>query len=276
MSLRVEKNTTKKSVTFSLRNRNSTDYITLAIISVPAGQTGLFQTTFTLTTVPIGYLYSFISAQDNEDATITITDVQLEVGSTVTDYEPYQGQTYEVTFPTEAGTVYGGTLDVVTGNLVVDRAMSDLGSLAWTIDTTARFKTGQLAPIVKRASANTEILAGLICEMYKPSASDNTSPSSVYDDIIGVSTFGNLLVKDTSYATVDDFVSAVTGIKVVYPLANPQEITLTPTEIRTLLGINNVWADTGSADVTYQADTKMYIDKKITELQALILENIGG
>lgn len=48
---------------------------------------------------------------------------QLELDSTATAYEPYSGQTYDITFPTEAGTVYGGTLDAPKGELVVDRAM---------------------------------------------------------------------------------------------------------------------------------------------------------
>ena len=52
----------------------------------------------------------------------TVVKIQAELGSTATAYEPYQGTTYDITFPTEAGTVYGGTVDVVTGVLTVDRA----------------------------------------------------------------------------------------------------------------------------------------------------------
>lgn len=37
-------------------------------------------------------------------------------------YEPYQGTTCSVDWSTQAGTVYGGSLDVVTGVLTVDRA----------------------------------------------------------------------------------------------------------------------------------------------------------
>ena len=42
---------------------------------------------------------------------------------TIDQFTPYQGQTYPITFPSEAGTVYGGTLDVVKSELVVDMAM---------------------------------------------------------------------------------------------------------------------------------------------------------
>ena len=46
-----------------------------------------------------------------------------------------------------------------------------------------------------------------------------------------------------------------------YKLATPQTVQLTANEISTLLGQNNIWADTGDAEVTYRADTKLYIEK---------------
>lgn len=47
--------------------------------------------------------------------------MQLELGSSIA-YEPYNGNTYAVDWSAQAGTVYGGTVDVVTGVLTVDRA----------------------------------------------------------------------------------------------------------------------------------------------------------
>lgn len=66
--------------------------------------------------------YATNSGATNSGVTATWTDFQLELGSTATDYEPYVGSTYDIAFPSEAGTVYGGTWDVVKGELVVDRA----------------------------------------------------------------------------------------------------------------------------------------------------------
>lgn len=40
----------------------------------------------------------------------TVNDLQFEVGSTATTWAAYSGTTYPITFPTEAGTVYGGVL----------------------------------------------------------------------------------------------------------------------------------------------------------------------
>lgn len=43
----------------------------------------------------------------------------VEIGSAVTGFEPYQGNTYDLTFPSGAGTVTAGTLDVTNGVLTV-------------------------------------------------------------------------------------------------------------------------------------------------------------
>lgn len=44
--------------------------------------------------------------------TATVSNIQLELGSTPTPYEPYQGDTYDISLPE---TIYGGTVDAVTG-----------------------------------------------------------------------------------------------------------------------------------------------------------------
>lgn len=48
-------------------------------------------------------------------------DISINYPSTDHDYHAYTGNTYPISWETEAGTVYGGTLDVVSGELVVDR-----------------------------------------------------------------------------------------------------------------------------------------------------------
>lgn len=50
-----------------------------------------------------------------------VTVGQLEEGSTATPITPYNGTTYAVSWQTEAGTVYGGYIDLTTGLLVSDK-----------------------------------------------------------------------------------------------------------------------------------------------------------
>ena len=52
-----------------------------------------------------------------------------------------------------------------------------------------------------------------------------------------------------------------TGAQVVYQLATPLEIQLTPNQVNSLLGVNNIWADTGDTEAEYRADTTLYISR---------------
>ena len=57
--------------------------------------------------------------------TAEVSNLQIELGSTATPYEPYTGDTYDIALPE---TVYGGTLDVETG--VVNTTWGHIASYA--------------------------------------------------------------------------------------------------------------------------------------------------
>ena len=198
----------------------------------------------------------------------TVIYPRLTVGSSIAEFATYNGTTYPITFPSEAGTVYGGSLNVTTGVLTVDRAMVDLGTLTWNKITT----TGthwRFWAYLNAMAYNGEMLSS----QYK-----HITSSQQYLGEIGIasqSSGGNYLamVSDERFSDAATFKTAMSGVQLVYELATPITYTLTPQEIRTLLGNNNIWADTGDVTVGYKADTKLYIDKKFAELQALILEN---
>ena len=88
-----------------------------------AGETLTFTRTVNITSANKGtfdhaYMYSGVGNK----ADVYMYAFQLQVGSTATAYEPYVGATFPVTWQTEAGTVYGGTVDVVSGVLTVTDA----------------------------------------------------------------------------------------------------------------------------------------------------------
>lgn len=99
--------------------------------------------------------------------------LKIESGTTATAYEPYTGTTYPINWEAEAGTVYGGELDLTEGLLTS------------TLDAD-----------------------------------------------------GN-------------------------PLEEPLVYQLTPTEVRTLLGANTIWADCGPLSVTYRADPTILHQKLV-------------
>ena len=176
--------------------------------------------------------------------------------------------TYSITFPTEAGTVYGGTLDVTNGVLTVDKAMVDLGTLTWSSGF-GGFISPSLKNVIVNVSSNA-VVPNIISSEYKTtpysSQSDKTI-SLVWHADPAYAYINYIRVKDSTYTDATAFKTAMSGVQLCYQLATPITYTLTPTEIKSLLGDNNVWADAGDTEVTYRADTKLYIER-LTEPDA--------
>lgn len=197
------------------------------------------------------------------NTTATISNIQVELGSTVTDYEPF-GKTYPITFPSEAGTVYGGTLDVTTGLLTVTMAEVDLGTINW-------FSNSETVPDIFRSSIDRKFGFGnfnMVCSKYITYTGNNSTGQNI-EALVQANGNGlyvnggsaTFYIADSAYTNADAFKAAMSGVQLVYELATPQTYQLTPTEVTLLLGDNNVWADTGDSTVTYRADTKLYIQK---------------
>lgn len=189
-------------------------------------------------------------------------------------FEPYQGQTYEVTFPDSAGTVYGGTLDVVSGKLVVDRELQTIDGV--NIKFTGKYNYEVNSPLYfNGGNRNLYLQVDGPFSNVLTKSSRSASDSPLYSFPCGSGAIGTCSmifpvgteVADGN-AWLQQMVQNGTPVQVVKLLANPQEITLSPTEIKTLLGINNVFADCGDTSIEYPANTKLYIDRKITEAVA--------
>ena len=137
-------------------------------------------------------------------------------------------------------TYYGCTLNVTTGELTVTHGYADLGGLNYTKDTTTvPGKTLFLTPQLP----NAKIYFNAICSHYPFVGNYTNLVDKSCSYIYGV----KLAIYDTDFdsyteAQVKD---AMAGAQLVYKLATPTTVQLTPTEVRTLLDDNNIYADTG-------------------------------
>ena len=194
-------------------------------------------------TVPSGCtLIEFL--RQNSDGTIP---AQLEVGSSATDFEAYQGETITCTWQTEAGTVYGGTVDVVTGVLTVTDAIVDLGTLDYNYQSTyERF----YATISNMKSSTYPRSVAFLCSCFEV-ISDKREIDQVPYGAIYNGTGININIKIQGITDATAFKNYVTGQTLVYPLAQPQTYQLTPQQILTLLGNNTVFVDCGAVEVEY-------------------------
>lgn len=178
--------------------------------------------------------------------------------SPTTDAE--DGQTYDIAFPTEAGTVYGGTLDVTTGALTVDRVI--------LTKNTADMNNGEKVPGWRQAG-----IAELIGTGYNNMFNATMNIGTKYN--ANTRNGNNILFLDPLVygKTQTEWQALAIDVQIVVSLATPITYQLTPQEVDTLLGVNNVWADTGDTTAEYVADTKKYIDKKLAELTAQIVNS---
>lgn len=77
----------------------------------------------------------------------------------------------------------------------------------------------------------------------------------------------------SSYDAYAPGTTPTNGAQVVYKRSTPVVTQVEPKDIYSVYGINTIWSDQNNIDVAYRADTKLYIDAKIAETQALALEN---
>ena len=174
------------------------------------------------------------------------TDCQVEVGSTATSYEPYQGTTYT----TDLGrTVYGGTLDVVSGVLTVTHGIVDLGTLNWSSGAISGRNVFYTALSDAKTVSNSNMFNG-IAERYTVIRYNGIASD---DFLIALRNNGTLYVSGTV---------SPSG-KLVYELATPIEYQLTPQQVYLYSGVSNVWSEGGAIEVTYNADIQKYIEKKL-------------
>lgn len=141
------------------------------------------------------------------------------------------------------GTRYGGTLDVVSGVLTVEKASVDLGTLNWTYSSeTNRERFSAMLSGVKWVSDSIPInaicSALVVTDFY-------TVYNHIIDNTIGMWHGTTLAVCSSAYTDVATFKTAMNGVQLVYELATPITYQLTPTQVKSLLGSNNVWGDCG-------------------------------
>lgn len=162
------------------------------------------------------------------------------------------GTTYHITFPSSAGTVYGGTVDVVSGTLIVTDAYKTLDGTesGWGLSTSTTY----IQPFIT-VTDMTNTFTG-ICDTFKRiSYSEMNTKTGIVPYADSRIRF-SLLHADAEEMGVSNLPTWKTWlgahpVSVVYPLATPLTYQLTPQEVAILVGINNIWANTGDVTVKY-------------------------
>ena len=189
-------------------------------------------------------------------------------------YEPYQGETFSANF---GQTVYGGTLNWITGVLTVDRAevsLADNENIQHGINAAGWFTYYGLASKIESFSDDKKI-ADIVCSHYKSAtASDLYNTHDAH--FIAQNNGTEIWFSDTNFSSKDDFkaylaaqYAAGTPVQIVYKLATPTVIQLTPAQITALQGMNNIWCDAGETTVSGRKDILWLTDYLIDRIKAL-------
>lgn len=184
-------------------------------------------------------------------------DICINYPASVTGYVPAVGVTEtDIVFPSP---VYGGTLDVVSGVLTVTHGIMELDGTQNYFGFASRTDTSRVMFNSFGLKPNDTIRTTIFSENSKV-----YSPDYVYsNDVPGISenqnknlpgiwvSVENSLLSETTIAGLRAYL-AENPIIVCYPLATPQEITLTPEQITAIVGDNTIWSDAdGSMTAVY-------------------------
>ena len=241
----------KGTYTFSY-NGTTTTYIYGNVVNADDSLVSTFRLTAPQSLTPTFTLsdgqYAKLYVASGAETELTSGKIQLELGSTATTYEPYQGTTYTTSL---GQTVYGGTLDVVTGKMTIEWAMREFdGSRdeAWSFREGANRNRVVLPDVDERTgSYNTDILGNYI------TATDGAdSNPQVWK--ANINALGNLLVGiPSSIGNISKWVEYLSQnpLQIAYKLASPQTIRLGKQTIALLQGDNNIWSEDGKVEVVY-------------------------
>ncbi|MBP5594270.1 MAG: hypothetical protein J6Y02_02720 [Pseudobutyrivibrio sp.] len=164
---------------------------------------------------------------DTQYGTTYNNNISVNYPATITTYVPYNKAT---SISESLGqTVYGLTHEVRTGKAKVTCKAVDMGTLNYIYNSTLAAE-GIFPFDISDMSPNAQIL---VCSGYE-AIKNNNGWAIQNNQVVHPNTFQTCRVKNTNCTTVEQIKAANSGIILVYELATPIEIQLTPHEISLL------------------------------------------
>lgn len=200
----------------------------------------------------------------------TLSASMLEVGSTATDYEPYNGTSVTIDL---GRTVYGGTLNVLTGELVVEGELEVFdaatdryiesqintflkeGSSVGTVGNFTRISFAVKPVDQSRYNRISSSYAYKMCNLAKHSFSYNEASTHWYRNTMLYVFLPTAICGSTTQSVFDYLVSIkdTNPLTLWIPYATPITYHLDPQTVRSLVGNNTIFADTGNVALEYWA-----------------------
>ena len=217
--------------------------------------------TFTLTEPTDCYLRLYCYPIAGTYPENTMFKPMIEAGSIKTEFESCKQDTKTIDL---GQTVYGGELDVKNGTATITYGIYTFdGTETWADENNHLFSSVFVA---RKYGDDIQSISDKM--KFYGNGSTTVLRNGLSNNEYGfVRTNTRIWVRFDDCSTTAEVQAKTNGITVLYPLATPIILTgLTAEEIKTLLGTNNIFADTGDVEVNYRADIGLYIDKKISQI----------
>ena len=191
---------------------------------------------------------------------VDIINPTLVLGTAApTAYTPYTGQTAALTLPR---TIYGGTVDTVTGEGNETWKTINLPKTGWVKDNSTQFTRFNNYTALEAPANIKDQFKNILCNVLP---SKNTAMDETAIQLENAN--ANMLrVSVNGIKTLEDFLSFLDAysVQVCYKLATPTPFTTTGAQpIPALSGVNTVFTDADSVTVPGRADPI----KRITDLE---------
>lgn len=227
-----------------------------------------------LTSITANRVQTVVASNHGDVETITMRP-QLELGAKTSAWEAYTEESVSVSWQSEAGTVYGGTLELPSGVLTVTKKLVtiDENYLVSRITSVTQYDTDTGFWLAMGNDSNTvadkmqnrcnqasPTAAGLSGAATNTFGAGPTYPHSIWMRL------ATALVGTTA-ESIHAYISSH-PLEFVVSLATPVQYQLPPSELHTVLGVNHIFSDAGEVTVEYRANTNLYIDKRLETLAA--------
>lgn len=204
-----------------------------------------------------------------QNTELTYTNLQFELGSTATAYEPYR----EPTVYTKGlgQDVYGGHLNWNTGVLTIDWYFEEIDGVNKKFGNRYAWDNIVQYPITMQYGQSYALEGNIICSHFVNR--NSTADKSCYSYAGGNK---DIIVSMYDFATLDEANAWLveqknngTPLTFCYELYEPITIQLTPQDIIALSGTNILSSDTGITEVTGRANPVAIINNLQERLAAL-------
>ena len=197
----------------------------------------------------------------------TITAIQIEKGTTATDLEPYENECpitgydeaeiyLEPEYDAEAdprytidldGTRYSGTIDITTGEMVLDKEILDTQSNYWDLQSINSYGIANFR-YYKETPYKYDFSDRGICNIFPY---QTTSIGNTQTEGYTVITAGGTLyvrLREDNASTLAQFKewASSNNLQILLKLAEPITVQLDPTTVTALTGHNVIWCNTGN------------------------------